>query len=109
MGKSPHYLQIDFTRQKPTAVGGVRAGSFARTIVVEVHAPTSGNSFERRSSEEEAAETARTTACELVRRTLEELGNSETLTTRLAEFPPVLRDVQPDIEEPGVRAWLLKS
>jgi len=108
-GHSTHYLQIDFKRQKPTAAGGVREGSSPRTIVVEVCTRTSGNSGDSRFSEEEAAEIACTTACELARRALEELANSETIITRLAEFPPVLRDVQPDVDEPGVRAWLLKG
>jgi hypothetical protein len=108
MGKSIHYLQIDFSRQKSTADGGVREGTSPRTIVVEVHVPTSGNSGGSWSSEEEASEIARATARELASRALE-LTNCETVISRLAEFPPVLRDVQPDVDEPGVRAWLLKS
>lgn len=107
MGKFTHYLQIEFTRRKPGSAGGIREGSSPRTIVVEAHIRTSGNSGDSRSSEQEAAEIARTTACELARRALEELANSETVITRLAEFPPVLRDVQPDVDKPGVRAWLL--
>jgi hypothetical protein len=109
MGKSTHYLQIDFKRQKPTAADGVREGSSPRTIIVEVCTGTSGNSDDSRVSEEEAAEIARTTACEFARRASEELANSETVIIRLAEFPPILRDVQPDVDEPGVRAWLLKG
>lgn len=55
------------------------------------------------------AEIARTRACELARRELDHSVNGEGVLTQLGDFPPVLRDVQPDIDEPEVRACLLKG
>jgi hypothetical protein len=107
MSEPTHYFEVGFERQGRTGPEEFQKKSSRRTIVVEVCAweDLEGGRF----TEEDAVEIARTTACELARRELDHSVNGEGVLTQLGDFPPVLRDVQPDIDEPEVRAWLLKS
>ena len=102
MGESTHYFEVDFEGQETTSPGEFQRKSFRRTIVVEVRACEGS-----RPTEDDAAKIARTRACELARRELDHSVNGEVVLTQLGDFPPVLNDVQPDIDEPEVRAWLL--
>ena len=106
MSDSTHCFKVDFEGQETADPGKFQKKSSPRTIVVEVCAcedPEGGG-----STEEDAAEIAWIRACELARRELDHSVNGEGVLTELGDFPPVLRDVQPDIDEPEVRAWLLK-
>ncbi|HYY28134.1 MAG TPA: hypothetical protein VE860_09335 [Chthoniobacterales bacterium] len=107
MDRLTHYFQVDFEGEATTRAVEFQKKPPRRTIVVEVHAGK--DSKGGRSAEEDAAEIARTRACGLARPEFDDSINGEGITTQLEDFPPVLRDVQPDIDEPEVRAWLFKG
>ena len=58
------------------------------------------------SIESAAEEIALAIARELARQDLAELGNTGQRMVRLGELPPIIQDVEPTVQESGVRAWL---
>ena len=108
MADSNIYFQFDFKGEETTSTGEFQEGYSSRTIFVEVGSDAYGARSENRSADEAAQELAQSVASELSRHALADLGNNAGTITRLDEFPPVLQGVEPDIDESGVRAWLLK-
>jgi hypothetical protein len=102
------YFQLDFKGEETTSTGEFQEGYSSRTIIVEVGSNAYGGRLENRSADEAAQDLAQSVASELARQELADLGNNASTITRLDEFPPVLQDVEPDTDESGVRAWLLK-
>jgi hypothetical protein len=112
MGNSTFYFQVAFEGQETPARAKFREEGSRRSIVVEVNGQAyedPENAEHRRSPEEAAEKIARTTANELARQELPEVAHTECVVTRLEESPPILKNVEPDIDNPEVRAWLLKS
>ena len=106
MDPGKYYFQIDYKSAKTTGTSEFREGYTQGTIFVEVVADAFANSVDDASMDSAAEEMALTTARELARRNLAELGNTSQRMDRLGESPPVVQDVEPSIQKPGVRAWL---
>ena len=68
-----------------------------------------GESLKSDSIEETAEEIALTTAQELTDQEQLESKDDGDRITRLEEFPPVIHDLKPDVEEPGIRGWLING
>ena len=102
------YFEVTFKGAETTTTGRFREGYTKRSVVVEVD-PRAYQKRDGRAFDEAAEAVARTTADEIAREELTEF--SEGVITRLDEFPPVLEDVEPDIDdsETDVRAWLLRK
>jgi hypothetical protein len=100
------YFQIDYKGAKTTSTGEFREAFPQRTIFVEVEADVFANSVEEASIDSAAEEIALTTARELARQNLAELGNTSQRMARLGELPPIIKDMEPTVQESGVRAWL---
>jgi hypothetical protein len=103
-----YYFVVDFEAEvfpDPTAFG---EGLTRRSVVVEIgpEALTPAEGATPRAEAEAAAELARTTANEVVRDVLPTISNTAGDATPLAELPPAVRDVEPNIDDPGIRAWL---
>jgi hypothetical protein len=103
------YFQVTFEGQatvQPTAYG---QGETRRSVVVEIgpEALSAAEGTTPRAQEEAAAEIARTTANEVVRDEMPTVRNVDGDTLRIAELPPSLLEVEPTIDDPGIRAWLL--
>jgi hypothetical protein len=109
MAKPTFYLQVDFEGEETTSTGEFREGYGRRSVVVEVRSGAYENPGDNRIPDEVAEDIARNTANELVKQELVELADNEGALTRLEELPPVLQDVEPDVIDSDVRAWLLKE
>jgi hypothetical protein len=104
-----HYcFVVDFegeTTTEPTAFG---EGVTRRSVVVEIgpEALTPAEGATPRAEAKEAAEVARTTANEVVRDVIPTIPNTAGDVTPIDELPPDVKDLEPNIDDPGVRAWL---
>jgi hypothetical protein len=104
-----YYFVVDFegeTTTEPTAFG---EGLTRRSVVVEVgpEALTPAEGATPRAEAEEAAEVARTTANEVVRDVIPTIPNTAGDLTPIDQLPPAVKDMDPNIDDPGIRAWLL--
>ena len=106
MDPEKYYFQIDYKGAETTSTGELREGYTQGTIFVEVAADAFANSVDYASIKSAAEEIALTTARELARQNLAELGNTTQRMARLGELPPIVQDVEPTVQESGVRAWL---
>jgi hypothetical protein len=107
----PFYFQVDFEGEETITPGMFEEGLERRHVVVEVserafHDPAEARS---RTAPKTAEDIARSTANELVRSELAELEDPDGRAQLLDGFPPRLRDVVPDVEDDGVRAWLVRG
>ncbi|HEY0792925.1 MAG TPA: hypothetical protein VGD78_17805 [Chthoniobacterales bacterium] len=105
------YFQVTFEGQatvQPTAYG---QGETRRSVVVEIgpEALTPAEGVTPRAQEEAASEIARTTANEVIRDEIPTVSNLDGDAVRIGELPPVLQDVEPTIDDPGIRVWLMPS
>ncbi|MBV9875614.1 MAG: hypothetical protein JO025_12850 [Verrucomicrobia bacterium] len=108
MEEADIYFQFDFKGGETTSTGEFQEGLTRRTIIVEISPEARGNRLEGQSADEVARQLAQNVAEELARQELVDLEKGSGEVVRLDEFPPVLEDVEPDVDETGVRAWLLK-
>ena len=106
MDTEKYYFQIDYKGAETTSTGEFREGYTQGTIFVEVAEDYFANSVDDASMDSAAEEIALTTARELPRQNLAELGNASQRMARLGELPPIIQDVEPTVQESGVRAWL---
>jgi hypothetical protein len=106
MDPEKYYFQIDYRDAESTSTGEFREGNTQGTIFVEVAADYFANSVDDASIDSAAEEIASATARELARQNLAELGNTSQRMARLGELPPIIQDVEPTVQESGVRAWL---
>jgi hypothetical protein len=109
MDPEKYYFQIDYKGTKTTSTGEFREGYTQGTIFVEIAADAFGDSVDDASINSAAEEVALTTARELARQNLAELGNTTQTIARLGELPPIIQDVAPTVQESGVRAWLSRG
>jgi hypothetical protein len=108
MTERRYYFVVDFegeTTTEPTEYG---EGLTRRSVVVEVgpEALTPAEGATPRAEAEEAAEVARTTANEIVRDVIPTIPNTAGDVTPLDQLPEAVKDLDPNIDDPGVRAWL---
>jgi hypothetical protein len=103
------YFQFDFEGQKTTSAGEFRAGYVRRTVYVEVGSAAYDGSIDSGSKDEAAEEIARSIAVELAAQELAELDDDAGVVTRIEQPPSVVQDAEPDVEDPGVRAWLVST
>jgi hypothetical protein len=106
MDPQKFYFQIDYKGAKTTSTGEFREAYPHGTIFVEVEVDVFANSLEEASIDSAAEEIALTTARELARQNLAELENTSQRMARLGELPSIIKDVEPTVQESGVRAWL---
>jgi hypothetical protein len=102
------YFQVVFEGEETTETGTFEEGASRRTVFVEVGEDGYDDSMESRSADEVAEETALTAASELARHKFAELAEDSAVITRLDESPLEIVDLEPDLEEDGVKAWLSK-
>ena len=105
MDPEKFYFQIDYKGVKRTSTNESVEGCSQGTIFVEVAADAFTNSVDAAAIDSAVEEIALTTARQLARRNLAELENSSPRISRLEELPPIFRDVEPTVQESGVRAW----
>jgi hypothetical protein len=111
MAERHFYFQVEFegeTTVDPTAFG---EGLTRRTVVVEIgpEALTPAEGSTERAEATAAGEIARATANEVVRDEIPTISNEAGDVSRIDELPPILKDVEPNLSDPGIRAWLLQS
>ena len=104
-----YYFVVDFegeTTTEPTEFG---EGLTRRSVVVDVgpEALTPAEGATPRAEADEAAGVARTTANEVVRDVIPTIPNTAGDVTPIDELPATVKDLDPNIDDPGVRAWLL--
>jgi hypothetical protein len=106
---APFYFQVDFTGEEAITPGMFEEGLERRHVVVEVASEAFRDKKDATSKRApiDAEEIARNTASELVRSELAEVEDPDGRVTMLDEFPPQLREVVPDVEDDGVRAWVV--
>ena len=107
-----HYcFVVDFEGEVSTDPTAFGEGITRRSVVVEIgpEALTPAEGATPRAEAEAAAELARTTANEVVRDVLPTISNTAGDVTPLDELPPAVEDIEPNIDDPGVRAWLRPS
>ncbi|MBV8101471.1 MAG: hypothetical protein JOZ31_20195 [Verrucomicrobia bacterium] len=102
------YFQVVFKGEQTTDTGPFEEGASRRTVFVEVSEEGYDDSMESRSADEVAEETALTAASELATQKFAELAENSAVITRLDESPLEILDLEPDLEEDGVKAWLSK-
>ena len=100
------YFQIDYEGAKTTGTGESRGEYTSGTIFVEVAADAFANSVDDAAIDSAVEEIAWTTARQVARQNLAELENGSQSMSRLEELPPIIREVEPTVQESGVRAWL---
>jgi hypothetical protein len=91
---------------KRTSSSEFGEGCSQETIFVEVAADAFVNSVDDAAIDSAVEEIALTTARQVARQNLAELENSSQSVSRLEELPPILQEVEPTVQESGVRAWL---
>ena len=101
MDPEKFYFQIDYKGVKSTGSEGCGQGP----IFVEVAADAFAMSVNT-ALDSAAEEIALTTARQLARQNLGGLENSSQRIFRLEELPPIIQEVEPTVQESGVRAWL---
>ena len=106
MEPAKYYFQIDYKDGQTTSTGEFREGYTQGTIFVEVAADYFADSVDDASIDSAAEEIALTTARELARQNLAEVGTTSHRMARLGELPPIIQDVEPTVQKSGVRAWL---
>ena len=106
MDPEKFYFQIDYKGGKGTKGSEFLDGCSQGTIFVEVAAHAFANSLDAAAIDSAVEEIALTTARHLARQNLAELENSSQRMSRLEELPPIIQDVEPTVQESGVRAWL---
>ena len=104
------YFQVDFEGEVSVDPSAFGEGVTRRSVVVEIgpEALTPSEGPTARAQADAAAEVARTTANEVVRDEIPTIGNIAGDVSPLDELPPVLKDVEPNLDDPGIRAWLLQ-
>ena len=102
MDPEKFYFQIDYKGVKSTGSEGCSQGP----IFVEVAADAFAMSVNTAALDSAAEEIALTTARQLARQNLGGLENSSQRISRLEELPPIILEVEPTVQESGVRAWL---
>lgn len=102
-------FQIDLESEETTSIGEFREKYSWRVIFVEVSPEAYDESGGSGSVDETVEEIALTTAQELADQELAELKDDGESITRLKEFPPVVQDLEADVQEPGIRAWLIEG
>ena len=102
MDPEKFYFQIDYEGVKSPGSEGCSQGP----IFVEVAADAFAMSVNTAALDSAAEEIALTTARQLARQNLGGLENSSQRISRLEELPPIVQEVEPTVQESGVRAWL---
>jgi hypothetical protein len=102
-------FQIDLEEKETTSADEITEGCPRRTIFVEVGPEAFDETVDSGVVDEAAEEIALTTAQELADQELAELKDDGESITPLEELPPVIQDLEPDLREPGIRAWLIKA
>src|ERR1700741_2343886 len=105
MDPETFYFQIDYKGVKRTGSEEYNQGR----IFVEVAADAFANSVNTAARDSAAKEIALTTARQLARQNLAGLENSSQRVSRLEELPPIIQEVEPTVQESGVRAWLIQG
>jgi hypothetical protein len=103
------YFQFDFEGQRTTSAGDFREGYVRRTVFVEIGGAAFDASIDSGSKDEAAEGMARTVAVELAAEELAELDDEDGVVTRIEQLPSVIQESEPDVDDPGVRAWLVSS
>jgi hypothetical protein len=106
MDPEKFYFQIEYKGVKRIGTSESREGCRQGTIFVEVAADAFANSVDDAAIDSAVEEIALTTARELARQDLGELEKSSQRMSRLEELPPIVQEVEPSVQESGVRAWL---
>lgn len=103
-----YYFIVDFEGENTTEPTAFGEGLTRRSVVVEVgpEALTPAEGATPRAEAEEAAEVARTTANEVVRDVIPTIPNTAGDVTPIGGLPPDVKDLDPAIDDPGIRAWL---
>ena len=106
MDPEKFYFQIDYQGVKRTSTSEFSEGCSQGKIFVEVAADAFANSVDDAAIDSAAEAIELTTARQLARQNLAALENSSQRMSRLEELPPIIQDVEPTVQESGVRAWL---
>jgi hypothetical protein len=104
-----HYcFVVDFEGESTTEPTAFGEGVTRRSVIVEIgpEALTPAEGATPRAEAEAAAELARTTANEVVRDVIPTIPNTAGDVTPLDALPPAIEDLEPTIDDPGIRAWL---
>ena len=105
---SAMYFRLVFEREETRDTGPFEEGASRHTVFVEVSEEGYDDSMESRSADEIAEEVALMAASEVVRQELAEVAEDFGTITRLDESPLEILDLEPDLDEDGVKAWLSK-
>jgi hypothetical protein len=106
MDSEKFYFEIDYKSVKRTSSTELGEGCGQGTIFVEVAKDAIANSVDGAAIDSAVEEIALTTARQVARQNLAELENSSQSMSRLEELPPIIQEVEPTVQESGVRAWL---
>ena len=98
------YFQMDYKGVKRTSSSEFGEGCSQGTIFVEVAADAFANSVDDAAIDSAVEEIALTTARQVACQNLAELENSSQSMCRLEELPPIIQEVEPTVQESGVRA-----
>jgi hypothetical protein len=104
-----YYFLVDFEGEISTAPTAFGEGLTRRSVAVEIgpEALTPAEGATPRAEADEAAEVARTTANEVVRDVLPTIPNTAGDVTPIDQLPPAVKDMDSNVDDPGIRAWLL--
>ncbi|MBV9491567.1 MAG: hypothetical protein JO069_17895 [Verrucomicrobia bacterium] len=110
MADRHYYFQVDFEGENSVEPSAFGEGVTRRTVVVEVSpgALTPAEGATERAQAEAAAEVARTTANEVVRDEIPTISNVAGEVTPVEGLPRILKDVEPNLDDPGIRAWVVQ-
>jgi hypothetical protein len=106
--ESVMFFQVVFQGEERTDTRPSEEHATRCTVYVEVSEEAYDDSMESRSADEVAEETALTAASEVGRQAFAELKEDSAVITRLDESPLEILDLEPDLDEDGVRAWISK-
>jgi hypothetical protein len=111
MADRHYYFVVDFEGEATTEPTAFGEGLTRRSVVVEIgpEALTPAEGATPRAEAEAAAELARTTANEVVRDVLPTIPNTAGDVTPTDGLPPDVQGTDPNIGDPGIRAWLRPS
>ncbi|MBV9998033.1 MAG: hypothetical protein JO015_02865 [Verrucomicrobia bacterium] len=103
-----YYFVVDFEGETSTDLTAFGESLTRRSVVVEVgpEALTPAEGATPRAEAEEAAEVARAMANEVVRDVIPAIPNTAGEVTPINGLPRGVEDQDPNIDDPGVRAWL---
>jgi hypothetical protein len=102
-------FQIDVESEETTSSGEFYEKYSRRMIFVEVSPEAYDESGDSGRVNETVEEIALMTAQDLADQELAELKDDGESITRLEEFPPIVHDLEADVQEPGIRAWLIEE